>query len=356
MDNVDLESAVRTVADRMPIGAILTDRGGRIRYANRQAELIFGVTEDELSRNQHLCAEARRLVCDEPGPGHPPDSRPGPERVLTRYGCPVYLDMSPVQLSSGPDTWCLVAIADVTGRVRLERRFSAQHELSNALIQGRDLLDVLHMAVQKACDVFDATFASITMPYPSGHGLTLAAVHASEGDTEGAAESVQGRPEWPAESVLQEVVWSSTARLLESPAFPVSSAEQLNDCRGCGFVVPIRSDEMTIGVLSIAVSRSHPSHRAQDFAGATDYGAQLGRTLALSLHHLEKQHRDRRSLQQMGEALENRVRIEQAKGLLAGIQGISTDEAFLRVRAYAKNHNRPIHSVAADVVARRLVP
>jgi PAS domain S-box-containing protein len=54
-------------------------------------------------------------------------------------------------------------------------------------------------------------------------------------------------------------------------------------------------------------------------------------------------------------ALDSRVEIEQAKGLLAGRDGIGTDEAFRRLRRHARDHNLGIREVARQVVAGRLV-
>ena len=54
-------------------------------------------------------------------------------------------------------------------------------------------------------------------------------------------------------------------------------------------------------------------------------------------------------------ALDSRVEIEQAKGLLAGRDGIGTDEAFRRLRRHARDHNLGIREVARQVLAGRLV-
>ncbi len=54
-------------------------------------------------------------------------------------------------------------------------------------------------------------------------------------------------------------------------------------------------------------------------------------------------------------ALDTRVEIEQAKGFLAGRDGIGTDEAFLRLRGHARDHNLGIREVARQVVAGQLL-
>jgi PAS domain-containing protein len=54
-------------------------------------------------------------------------------------------------------------------------------------------------------------------------------------------------------------------------------------------------------------------------------------------------------------ALDTRVEIEQAKGFLAGRDGIGTDEAFRRLRGHARDRNLGIREVARQVVARQLL-
>ena len=53
-------------------------------------------------------------------------------------------------------------------------------------------------------------------------------------------------------------------------------------------------------------------------------------------------------------ALETRVIIEQAKGYLARRHGESTDEAFVKLRAFARRSQRRLTAVAEDVVRRGL--
>jgi PAS domain S-box-containing protein len=54
-------------------------------------------------------------------------------------------------------------------------------------------------------------------------------------------------------------------------------------------------------------------------------------------------------------ALDTRVDIEQAKGFLAGRDGIATDEAFRRLRRHARDHNLAIREVARQAVAGHLL-
>jgi hypothetical protein len=54
--------------------------------------------------------------------------------------------------------------------------------------------------------------------------------------------------------------------------------------------------------------------------------------------------------EQLQHALNSRVVIEQAKGALARIRGVSVDEAFGLLRSYARTHNRKLVEIARLVV------
>ena len=61
-----------------------------------------------------------------------------------------------------------------------------------------------------------------------------------------------------------------------------------------------------------------------------------------------------RSDQELGAALDDRAEVYQAQGMVQVQLGVGLAEALIRLRAYAYAHDRPLHEVAADVVARRL--
>jgi AmiR/NasT family two-component response regulator len=60
--------------------------------------------------------------------------------------------------------------------------------------------------------------------------------------------------------------------------------------------------------------------------------------------------------QQLQRALESRIVIEQAKGVLAERYRIGVDEAFSLLRRSARNHRLRLHGLAAAVVASHETP
>ncbi len=59
---------------------------------------------------------------------------------------------------------------------------------------------------------------------------------------------------------------------------------------------------------------------------------------------------------QLQTALESRIVIEQAKGVLAGRLGLSIDDAFALLRRAARSNGTKIHDLAAEIVASRETP
>jgi GAF domain-containing protein len=58
--------------------------------------------------------------------------------------------------------------------------------------------------------------------------------------------------------------------------------------------------------------------------------------------------------EQLNHALNSRVVIEQAKGIVAERQGLDMPQAFDTLRRYARNHNLRLVDVATDVIGGRL--
>ena len=55
-------------------------------------------------------------------------------------------------------------------------------------------------------------------------------------------------------------------------------------------------------------------------------------------------------------ALDSRIIIEQAKGMVAERARVAMDQAFTRLRSHARNHNQRLADVASNVVEGTLDP
>ena len=131
------------------------------------------------------------------------------------------------------------------------------------------------------------------------------------------------------------------------PVFARSA--RILDVRGV-LAVPLRLRGETIGAMNLfstevdALSH-HAVASAQALADVATMGILQSRTTG---QHGIVQAR-------LQAALESRVLIEQAKGVISGSRAITVDDAFRVLREHARSHNQRLHDTARLVVDRRLV-
>jgi GAF domain-containing protein len=114
--------------------------------------------------------------------------------------------------------------------------------------------------------------------------------------------------------------------------------------------VPI-CDGGTIGVVDL-YSDSRRDWPADDLGMAVIL-AGMATGYLVQARELDRQHRVNEQLQQ---ALDSRIVIEQAKGVLAAERHISVNEAFEVLRRHARSHAVSLRSVAGAVVSLGLRP
>lgn len=102
-----------------------------------------------------------------------------------------------------------------------------------------------------------------------------------------------------------------------------------------GALVLVSGPGRSLDERALTLARSHTDMTADALFLARE--AQQGRALVAQLQH----------------ALNSRVVIEQAKGMLSVRFGIPVDEAFARLRSYARSHQRKIAEIARDITEGR---
>jgi AmiR/NasT family two-component response regulator len=115
------------------------------------------------------------------------------------------------------------------------------------------------------------------------------------------------------------------------------------------------SGETALGALCVGTRPGGHPYGTHDLDAAIQYGARAGVALALGRARALTERRQQRTNQQLQRALDTRLIVEQAKGFLACSRDISTDEAFDRMRKYARSHNSDIHLISREVLDRKLL-
>lgn len=78
----------------------------------------------------------------------------------------------------------------------------------------------------------------------------------------------------------------------------------------------------------------------------------LGEVAAIAMAHRRASEEHRHRVAQLQHALNSRVVIEQAKGILAERHGVGTEEAFRLLRRHARDHNLKMSEAAQSVLRR----
>ncbi|MFI6011386.1 GAF and ANTAR domain-containing protein [Streptomyces sp. NPDC051243] len=123
------------------------------------------------------------------------------------------------------------------------------------------------------------------------------------------------------------------------------------------FAVPLRRHERLLGALNVFVATLPPETASPDDA-ASDDGTELrlaqliADCAALGLQNHTAYVQCRTLAGQLQQALSSRVRIEQAKGMLAERWNTPADHAFVALRQYARRHQLPLDRVAQAVIDR----
>jgi GAF domain-containing protein len=109
---------------------------------------------------------------------------------------------------------------------------------------------------------------------------------------------------------------------------------------------PIPYSDQAVGVVAVFAAEPHPWTEAEQEAivAFTELVA------LLILNAMEARDRGRLA-GELQVALDSRVVIEQAKGVLVGRHGLTTRQAFERLRRQARDQRRPLSEVARAVVS-----
>lgn len=233
-------------------------------------------------------------------------------------------------------------------QVRADAVAAAVDDVAQVLAERGDPLDLAHRLVQHCADLLSASAVGLLVEDSAGR---LGLLAASSGEARVVELFQLQNDEGPCLDCYRTgtPTASPDAEDLRRrwPAFAAEAAEQ-------GIVavhtVPIRTNGRTIGALNLF--RDHPGRFS---TVETDVAHAMASFGAVSIGQLVSSAEGDRLRDQLQEALDSRVVLEQAKGVLAERHRIHPDEAFAQLRARARGQRRRLRDVAAEVVAGLLV-
>ncbi len=219
-------------------------------------------------------------------------------------------------------------------------------KLADTLVDDFDVIDVLTTLSGRCVDLLDAAATGILLADMSGALQVMAASSEAANVLELFQIQNEEGPCLDAFRTGQAVAHEDLKDKSPWPRF-ASRASDAGFASVHAFPMVVRSN--VLGTLNLFMTEAGPLGGSDVvIAQALAHAA----TLALLQNRIAED-RQRLTAQLQG-ALNSRVTIEQAKGVISEMARIGTDEAFLRLRTYARNHNAKLTEVAAGVVNRSL--
>ncbi|MCU1393210.1 MAG: hypothetical protein JWM34_1638 [Ilumatobacteraceae bacterium] len=227
-------------------------------------------------------------------------------------------------------------------------------EIANALVSEFDVVDVLTNLSIRSVELLDVSAAGFLLA--DRRSGTLNVIAASSVQVE-LLELFQVQNEHgPCLDCYTTGEMVTCGQLAASTPWPEFARESLTAGFPSVCVIPLRLRDVTLGCLNLFMTA--PTQLA-----ATDVG--LARALAdvATIAIIQDQAvRDAAARESTLEgALNSRVVIEQAKGMIAEGAAVDMETAFERLRAYARANDVALHAVAEHVISgqttvRSLVP
>ena len=216
-------------------------------------------------------------------------------------------------------------------------------ELADTLVDDFDVIDFLHMLTRRVTELVDAAEAGILLADRQG---TLQLMASSSEQTRALELFLLQNDQGPCLDCYrtgQPVIVEDLD--IELQRWPRFVPEARKDGFAAVHALPLRLRQDLIGVLG--VFGAAPGRLSDADISACQGMAHIATISLLSRRAVG---RSDEIIEQLQYALDSRIVIEQAKGVLAERAGIGTDEAFERLRRYARAHNLRLNDVARATV------
>lgn len=217
--------------------------------------------------------------------------------------------------------------------------------LADTLATDYDVSDFLRVLLERCGRLLDITTGGVMLESPAGD-LQLAVALSAEMEALEQAE-IDNR-QGPCHEAYRtgECVVIDDLRDEDARDRWPTVTQQMDDMGLVGaYAFPLRLRDDTIGALNLyrdtpGAFRARDIRLAQAFADVAAIGILQQRLV------IDAQHRSA----QLQHALDSRVLVEQAKGIICAERNMTMLDAFELMRSYARDHNRNLRDVAAAVV------
>ena len=221
--------------------------------------------------------------------------------------------------------------------------------LADTLVADYDVVDLLDQLIHSCVRLLGVTAAGLLLDDQRGH---LALMASSSEETRLLEIFQLQNNEGPCLDCVRGRTLVDSADLEgDRERWPMFVPEALAAGFRSVVAVPLRLRDDTIGGLNMFSDAAHP---------LSDAGRRLAQALAdvatIGILQQRAVHRTSALAEQLQHALNSRVVIEQAKGVLAERNNTGMDAAFDTLRRHARHHNLKLADVATDVVRGTIEP
>lgn len=219
-------------------------------------------------------------------------------------------------------------------------------EIVDTLVGEFDVIDVLTSLASRCVELLDVAAAGILLADETGR---LRVIGASTEQVQLLELFQLQSDEGPCLDCYRTGLVVASERLDAESPWPVFAAESLRVGFPSVCAVPLRLHDVVLGCLNLFMRDPVP-------LGALDVA--LARALAdvASIAIVQDQATRAAAIRegQLQHALDSRIAIEQAKGMLAESAQVDMDRAFTMLRAYARRNSHGLTDVARALVAGEL--
>jgi len=219
--------------------------------------------------------------------------------------------------------------------------------VADTLIEDFDIIDLLHTLVTECVDLLDVDAGGLLLADADGE-LQLVASTSEQAQFVEVIQLSAGAG--PCVDCYRQGVPVTVADMEgEGGAWPQFQEAALQQGFQAVFATPMRLRGQVLGAMNLFSKKpGAPTEQdaliAQALADIATIGILQERSIRES-HILNEQ---------LQRALESRVFIEQAKGVLAAVGSLDMDQAFAALRNYARSHHMALRDVAQQVAARTI--
>ncbi|MCU1484864.1 MAG: hypothetical protein JWN67_1610 [Actinomycetia bacterium] len=216
-------------------------------------------------------------------------------------------------------------------------------ELADTLVDDFDVVELLSRVTDRCVDVLDIAAAGIMLAAPDGELRVMASSSEAMRVLELFELQAQEGPcldcHRTGEAVLNQDLAAANGR------WPRFTAEALTAGFGSVHALPMRLRGAVIGALNLFQVDVGELRRAD-----IDAAQALADIATIAILQHRAVHEAQVINEQLQQALNSRIVIEQAKGMVAERRGIDMESAFGVLRDHARRHNVRLADLAADVI------